>query len=586
MKTNVFQNKVRIIFCFIVFFALIMVVRLYFLQIVDGQSYSEKADRQYTNISVDVYDRGSIFFQDKKDNLISAASLKTGYILALNMKLMATDTEMYYKKISEIIPIDAGTFYSKVSKANDPYEEIARQIPEDKIRILSALELPGLIISKENWRYYPGNSLAANLIGLVGFNDIGTNLEGRYGLEKYYDDNLKRDESSIYTNAFAEIFSNIKNNFIENNDREADIIISIDPEVQGYVEKEIATTNEKWNSKTTGVIVIDPKTGKIYAMASYPTFDLNNFKNERDVSVFANPLVSNAYEMGSIIKPLTLAVGLDIGVITSASTYNDTGFIKVDGSTIHNYDNKARGVINMQQILDQSLNVGASYVATKIGKSDFLKYFKNFGIGSETGIDLPNEAAGNISNLTNNLNNSKMVEYDTASFGQGISMTPIMTASALSVLANGGKLIIPHVVEKINYKVGLSKKIDYTDEAKRVIKLTTSEEITRMLVQVVDEALANGERKMPNYSIAAKTGTAQIARSASEGGGYYTDRYLHSFFGYFPAYNPRFLIFLYTFEPSNSTNSQAFEYAYQTLTDPFFDITNFLINYYEIPPDR
>jgi len=279
-------------------------------------------------------------------------------------------------------------------------------------------------------------------------------------------------------------------------------------------------------------------------------------------------------------------VGLDTGVIKAASTYNDTGFIKVDGSTIHNYDGKARGVINMQKILDQSLNVGASYVATLIGKQDLLRYFQAFGIGSETGIDLPNEAAGNISNLTGNLKNKKLVEYDTASFGQGISMTPIITASALSVLANGGKLIIPHVVREIDYKVGLPQKNDYTNEAKQVLKPATSEEISRMLVKVVDESLAGGKRKIINYSIAAKTGTAQVARPANEGGGYYPDKYLHSFFGYFPAYNPRFLVFLYIFEPSDTTNPQADEYASQTLTDPFFEITNFLINYYEIPPDR
>ena len=580
MKTNPFQNKVRTIFCFIVFFALIMVVRLYFLQVVNGQNYNEKADRQYTSISTDTFDRGSIFFQDKNKDLISAASLKTGYILALNTRLMATDTEDYYKKISSIIPMDAGTFYSKATKINDPYEEIARQISEDEIKKISEFKLPGVIISKQNWRYYPGDSLAANIVGLVGFDDTGTNLEGRYGLEKYYDDTLKRNDSGLYVNAFAEIFSNINNNFIQDKDREGDIVITIDPEVQGYVEKEIAATNAKWQSQTTGAIVIDPQTGEIYSMAVYPTFNINNFKDEKNVSVFGNPLVSNAYEMGSIIKPLTVAVGLDTGVITAASKYDDTGFLKVDGSTIHNYDGKARGIIDMQQILNQSLNVGASYVATKVGKQNFLKYFQAYGIGSETGIDLPNEAAGNISNLLNNLNNSKQVEYDTASFGQGISMTPIITASALSVLANGGNFITPHVVREINYKVGFSKQIDYINEAKRILKKTTSEEITRMLVRVVDEALANGKRKITNYSIAAKTGTAQISRPAKEGGGYYPDKWLHSFFGYFPAYNPRFLVFLYTIEPKNVN------YASETLTDPFFDITKFLINYYEIPPDR
>ena len=557
-----------------------MVTRLYFLQVVHGQNYSDKADRQYTSISVDTFDRGSIYFQNKGGDLISAASLKTGYILAVNTKLIATDTEMYYKKISGIIPIDAGTFYSKISKVNDPYEEFQKQIPEDKIKLISDLKLPGLIIEKEKWRYYPGDGLASNVIGFTGYDDSGINILGRYGLEKFYEDNLKRDSSTLYVNTFAEIFSNISNNFIQNKNREADIVTSIDPEVQGYVEKEISDTNKKWSSNLTGAIVIDPNTGEIYSMAVTPSFNLNNFKNETNVSIFSNPLVSDAYEMGSIIKPLTMAAGIDDGDVTAKTTYDDKGFVQSDGYTVYNFDKKGRGVIDMQGVLNNSLNTGAAFVMNSMGKDKFLQYFKNYGIGTETGIDLPAEAAGNIGNLLNNLNNNKKIEYITASFGQGISMTPIITVRALSTLANGGKLIIPHVVKTINYKVGLAKNVSYVDEAKQVITKQTSEEITRMLVRVVDEALAGGTMKMKNYSIAAKTGTAQISRPIKEGGGYYPDKWLHSFFGYFPAYNPRFLVFLYTVDPKNVN------YASQTLTSPFFDITKFLINYYEIAPDR
>ncbi len=580
MKTSYFKSRVRLIFGGLVLIALVMVTRLYFLQVVHGDLYNEKADRQYTSVSVDTYDRGSIFFQDKNGSLVSAASLKTGYVLALNTKLITGDLESYYNKISAIIPLDAAAFYSKASKKDDPYEEIAREIPEDKIKQISDLKLSGAIITKEKWRYYPGDRLASRIIGFVGYDDSGKNMEGRYGLEKYYDDTLKRDGSNLYVNTFAEIFSNITQNFIEDKGREGDIITTIDPEVQGYVEKMVADTNTKWSSKITGAIVIDPNTGEIYALSNYPTFDLNNFKSEKDVSVFSDPLVSDAYEMGSIIKPLTMAAGLDIGAVTAKTTYNDQGYLKMDGRTIYNFDKKARGVVDMQAVLNNSLNVGATFVMNSMGKENFLKYFQGYGIGTETGIDLPNEAAGNIGNLLKNLDSEKKIEYATASFGQGISMTPIITTRALSVLANGGKLIIPHVVKTIDYKVGLSKNIDYTNEAKQVLKKSTSEEISRMLVRVVDEALAGGAMKIQHYSIAAKTGTAQISRPMNEGGGYYPDRYLHSFFGYFPAYKPRFLVFLYTVDPKN------IDYASKTLTGPFFDIAKFLINYYQIPPDR
>ncbi|MFA5934886.1 MAG: penicillin-binding protein 2 [Candidatus Paceibacterota bacterium] len=578
MKTSCFKNRVRLMFGLFVLLTLIIIIRLYFLQIVKGQDFSERADRQYVSVTVDTFDRGSIFFQDQDNVLFSAATLKSGYVLALNNKNISTDIDKYYNDLSSVISLDTDTFYSKISKKDDPYEEIARHLSEEQVKKIKEFNLPGIVIEKEKWRYYPGDELASRLIGIVGYN--GDNLEGRYGLEKYYEDVLSRKSSNLYVNTFAEIFSNLSNTLTKDKEREGNIITSIDPEVQGYVEKIVNDTNQKWDSRSTGAIVIDPKTGEIYAMTVSPTFNLNDFKGEKNVSIFSNPLVSDAYEMGSIIKPLTMAAGIDTGDVTAKTTYDDKGFLEIDGRTIYNFDKKGRGVVDMQAVLNNSLNTGVTFVMDRMGKEKFTEYFQKYGIGSETGIDLPNEAAGNIGNILNNLNNKKKIEYATASFGQGISMTPIITVRALSVLANGGKLIIPHVVKKIDYKVGLSKNVSYTNEAKQIIKKETSEEISRMLVRVVDEALAGGAMKMPNYSIAAKTGTAQMARPANEGGGYYSDRWLHSFFGYFPAYNPRFLVFLYTVEPKN------IDYASKTLTEPFFDIAKYLINYYEIPPDR
>ena len=175
-----------------------------------------------------------------------------------------------------------------------------------------------------------------------------------------------------------------------------------------------------------------------------------------------------------------------------------------------------------------------------------------------------------------NLESPREVEYATASFGQGIALTPIAAVRALSALANGGTLVTPHLVKSIEYENGKIDTITFP-EGTRVFKKETSEDITRMLVTVVDKALKHGKAKNPYYTVAAKTGTAQIA---NEHGKYYDDRYLHSFFGYFPAYDPQFLIFLYTVEP------KGVQYASETLTDPFIDLTQFLINYYAIPPDR
>ena len=449
---------------------------------------------------------------------------------------------------------------------------MADHVSEEIMKKVEALKIPGVEIAKERWRYYPFESIAARDLGFVGYNNENK-LVGRYGLEKYYEDILSRNESQVYVNFFAEIFSDIKQSIEDSSNRDGDIVTSIEPTVEDFLEKQIKSVSKQYNSKLTGGIIIDPMTGEIYAMSVDPSFNLNSFGSEKDISVFNNPLVEGLYEMGSIIKPLTVAAGLDSGVITADTKYTDKGSLTLNGFTIFNHDKKPHGVVDMQQVLNQSLNLGVSFIVNKMGNQKFAEYFHNYGLGEETGIDLPGENHGRLQNL----NSPRDIEYATASFGQGISLTPIATVRALSSLANGGKLIIPHVVKRINYSTGLFNNISYIDQAKQVIKKETSEEISRMLVGVVDKALANGTVMLPHYSVAAKTGTAQIAKP---GAGYYEDRFLHSFFGYFPAYEPRFLIFLYTVEPKGVS------FASQTLTTPFMDIVKFLINYYNIPPDR
>jgi cell division protein FtsI/penicillin-binding protein 2 len=283
--------------------------------------------------------------------------------------------------------------------------------------------------------------------------------------------------------------------------------------------------------------------------------------------------VEDVYEFGSTIKALTMAAGLDSGAITRDSTYYDAGFITLNEFTIRNFDGKGRGTVPMQEVLNQSLNTGVSHIVKEMGKERFRDYFLAYKLGSETGIDLPNETFG----LIDNLYSPRDVEYATASFGQGVAFTPIATIRALATLANGGVLVTPHLAKKINYDDGTSKEIRYP-EGERVLSEKTSEEISKMLITVVDDALRGGTVALPNHSIGAKTGTAQIADPVN--GGYYEDKFLHSFFGYFPAFEPRFIVFMYTVEP------KGVKYASETLTGPFMEIARFLINYYSIPPDR
>jgi cell division protein FtsI (penicillin-binding protein 3)/stage V sporulation protein D (sporulation-specific penicillin-binding protein) len=449
---------------------------------------------------------------------------------------------------------------------------VARRLSDEEAKKVRALKLLGVQTYREQWRYYQGGTLASHALGFVGFDETSKQPIGMYGLERYWDTTLSRANDRSYVNFFAEIFAPRDEKKVVH-EKNGDIVTTIEPTVQAELERTLASARAEWHAKELGGVVINPKTGAVYALAALPDFNPNEYAKVEDQHVFVNPLVENVYEMGSIIKPLAMAIGLDTKAVTPETSYHDTGKITIDGYTIGNYDGRARGNVSMQEVLNQSLNVGMAFVTQQVGGKVMGDRLRALGLGEETGIDLPFEARG----LLNNLNNNREVEYITASFGQGIALTPIQTVRALCALGNGGVLPSPHLVEHIIADDGDDADITPNDTT-RVFSQETSEEITRMLVHVVDTSLRNGTVKREHYAVAAKTGTAQIAKKGERG--YYDDRYLHSFFGYFPAYNPQFLIFLYHVEP------QGAKYASETLTTPFMNLTDFLIRYYNLPPDR
>lgn len=565
--------RIRIITGVVLFLSLILLGRLYQIQVLQHNEYESKAERQYVHTVKDLYSRGSIYFTTKDGEKVSAATIQSGYLLSIDPSRIE-DAEMAYEKINAIFPLEHEDFIAKANKKDKTYQEIATRITNDEADAIEALDLKGVQMYRNQWRYYPGEDLSSRTIGFVGYTeDSADTLTGRYGLERYYDDILTREDGRISVNFFAEIFSNLGSIIFDTTEsRTGDIVTSIEPTVARMLDRELQKIQDTYNSDLTGGVIINPKNGEIYALNAVPTFNIND-RSGTEIRDFRNPLVEDVYEMGSIIKALTMAAGIDSKAVGANTTYYDSGFIDLDTYTIKNYDGKGRGTVDMQQVLNQSLNTGVSFIVKTMGKEKFRNYFTALKFGNETGVDLPNETYG----LTANLNSPRDVEYATASFGQGIALTPMATVRALAALGNGGRLITPHIATKIEFQDGTFKDIAYP-EGDQVWSEETSEEISRMLTNVVDEALGGGKVKLEHYSIAAKTGTAQIADSA--GGGYYDDKYLHSFFGYFPAYDPEYLVFLYTVEP------KGVQYASETLTTPFMELTKFLINYYNVPPDR
>lgn len=556
----------------IIFAACVLGFSLYWIQIVQGEKYVAKANQQYERPSSNLFDRGTIFFNSKDGTHVSAATVSQGFVVHMD-PTKVTDVESAHQALSHYIVVDKDEFVRKASKQGDRYEEVIDRVGDDIGIAIAELGLPGIGISKKNWRSYPGGQLSSHVLGLIGENGDGS-IIGRYGLERAYEDVLERTKQSANTNVFTQIFTGLRDTvFGTSGAKQGDIITTIEPTVEGYIEGVLKKIQGEWNSDRVGVIVMEPRTGKIVAMSALPTFDAGNLSGIQDISVLSNPLVEHVYEMGSIMKPLTMAIGLDTGVIKPTSTYEDTGTMAIGDKKISNYDGKARGTTVMQEVLSQSLNLGAATIALKVGSDKFTNYFDRFGFGTKTGIDQPNEGTG----LLDNLDSALDIEIATAAYGQGIAVSPIAMTRALATLANDGYAVRPHLVTRIEYTDGTSKDIP-VEKGDRILGQTAVEETTKMLVKVVDTALKGGDIRMEHYSIAAKTGTAQIADP--ENGGYYSDRYLHSFFGYFPAYDPRFIVFLYHVNPKNA------RYASETLTKPFQEISRFLITYYDIPPDR
>jgi cell division protein FtsI/penicillin-binding protein 2 len=553
----------------VIFFSLILIGKLFLVQIIHRNAYTESADRQYATPIGDIYERGTIFFQGKDGQLIGAAAQISGFKVAINPTKVANPQDAY-QKISAIVALNQDDFITKASKKNDPYEEVAHRLSKEQADAISALKIAGVNIFKEKWRFYPGEFMASESLGLVGYKD--TELGGRYGLEREYNTELSRNNNNPYVNFFAEVFSDLSKTLFDDGGGEGDVVTTIEPQVQNFLEQKLMEVKDKYKVDSVGGIIMNPTDGSIYALSAKPDFNPNDFSQVKDNSLFANPLVENVLEFGSVVKPIVMAAALDTGVLTANTTYDDKGSVIIEKHQIFNFDKKGRGPgTTMQDVLNQSLNTGMVFVEQKLGKENLRNYLLSYGIKDKTGIDLPNETSSLISGI---LTSPREIEYANAAFGQGIALTPVELIRALASLSNGGNLVVPHIVREIKYVDGTSKTMTYPTIPTKISK-QTSESITNMLVTVMDKGLKTG---LDHFSVAAKTGTAQVADHTN--GGYYTDRHTHSFMGYFPAYNPKFIIFLY------AVNPKGVAYSATTWTNPFLDITKFLLNYYEIPSDR
>ncbi len=590
--------RINLYFLFILAAAAVISYNLFVLTYVRHHFYSRTAQAQSENVS-NVLARGNIYLNEH----LAATNMKfpLAYIVPAEIDAQKGDrgeksdrdpakaeglSEMQGQVsveisdlISSILEIDTDDVKNVIDSRSDKSRVLARRIDNKQVMAIKALGIKGLGITYETDRFYPGDSLAANVLGFLGYS--GDKKSGQYGIEAFYDEELfgeKWDAGGYITdlnaiNLISKLFkkSGNKETVQEENgiDRPADVVLSIDKNIQQVIENKLDILMEKWEAEGGTVIVQNPNTGEILAMADRPTFDPNNY-SEYEPRNFLNRGVQEIFEPGSSFKPITMAMGLDLGVVTPQMTFKDVGFREEAGYRIKNFSEKIFGNVTMSEVLEKSINTGAMHVQDMIGNDNFLDYAINFGFGQKTGIDLPGEVPGDVSNLYS----GRKINFLTASFGQGIAVTPVQLINSYSAIANGGKLMRPYVVEKIIKENG-EEEATKPEIVAIPISGKTATKLKSMLVSVVDNGF--DKARIKGYDIAGKTGTAQIADGK---GGYLENEYIHDFVGFAPAFDPKFVILIKMDRPKGIT------FAADSLSSTFRDITAYLLDYYNIPPTR
>jgi cell division protein FtsI (penicillin-binding protein 3) len=452
-------------------------------------------------------------------------------------------------------------------ETDSSWQLIARPVNAQIGQQIADLNLFGVIINPMSKRYYPQGTLASQLIGFV-IPDNNDTTRGAMGVEGYYN-------QALAGRTLEEEVSNIP--FVLPDDtrqtaqRGMDLVLTIDRDLQFWVETELQNAITNTNSTKGTIILMDPRNGDILAMASYPTFDPNNFTTVADPALLSNPAIGETYEPGSVMKVLTVAAALEQGVITPEWTYNDTGRLDVGGITVQNWDRNAYGVVDTTTLLVSSLNVGASTVALNMGKDEFYTRLRAFGIGVPTRVDLPGEEAG-ILKVPGDTDWSES-NLATNSYGQGVTVTPLQMLTAVSAIANDGLMMQPRIVKQI---ITGDQVINSQPSAlRRVISKETADLVAQMMIRVVEDENGVGRARVDGYTIAGKTGTAEIPSPT----GYEANSSIVTFVGFFPADDPQVAVLVKLDRPT--------EYWGSMVAAPVFhDLAQRLIILMGIPNDQ
>lgn len=547
--------RINFVLALIFIFSAAIACRLFFLQVVRHDFYTALARGQQKLFWDVIGDRGEIFLANH--GLPVATNREYSFLYLSPAEIPIDEKEKTAETLSEKLNMNKDFLLSKLQKDN-LYEFIKDKMTDPEVAVIESMKLKGVHFKKETFREYPYGDFASHILGFV--NEEGL---GQYGVEAYWNDVLRGKEEfwEGVKGPLGYFFPGLSNS----DNKGKDLQLTIDYNIQYLAEKLLKNAEKTLNIKGGTIIVINPNSGKLLALADLPSFDPSEYSKEADFSVFQSDATQKIFEPGSVFKPITMAAAIDQGKITPETTYRDPGILEIGGWPIYNYDQRTYpGDVTMTQVLEKSINTGAVFAKSQLGNKKFLEYITRFGIFEKTGVDLSGEAFSKNAEFKKGYE----INYATASFGQGIEMTPLQLVRAFSVIANGGKLVKPYLVET-----------DQEISNNNVISPQTASKVTAMLVSVVENGFGKAAR-VPGYYVAGKTGTAQVAYSAlgiNQKG--YSDETWQSFIGFAPAFNPQFLILVKLNNPASKTAEYSAVPVFQVLA-------KYIIDYYQIPPDH
>lgn len=525
----IIRKRVVILFLFVAVIMFGLGCRLMYIQFFKSSWLAENAiDQRIRDIPVEAK-RGIIYDRHGRE---LAVSVSTESVYAIPAEIR--DADETAAKLAAILSLDGDKLAAKLKK-RQAFTWIKRKIDVESALAIKKLSLPGIGLTQENRRYYPKDNLAAHILGFTGIDSQGLD-----GVEMTFDSYLKGRAGSIVVeyDARGREIPYATHRFVPPVEGH-NIYLTIDTVIQQIIERDLDRVMKDTQAKAATIIVMNPHTGEILALANRPDYNPNQFA-DFSPKLWRNNAVSNTYEPGSTFKVLTTTAVLGDKVVKLDDRFFDPGGIEVQGRTIHCWKHGGHGSQTFREVVENSCNTGFVTVGLKLGRDPFYRYLEAFGLGRQSNIDLPGEAKG----IVINKNQVKPINIATISMGQGIAVTPIQLITAVSAVANDGLRTRPQIVREVKDRAGNTIRGFETDVVEKVVDAATAKEVKEVLESVVK----NGTGKnayVEGYRIAGKTGTAQKVGA----GGYMPGKYVASFAGFAPADNPQVAMLVIIDEP-------------------------------------